>query len=87
MLFMLMGWECLWTAATIEPIVHPSGDILAWRAMVEWYWQGKAKNSEKICPSATLSTTNLTWTDLGMNPSICNEKLVAKCLSDGVANK
>jgi hypothetical protein len=28
-------------------------------------WQGKLKYSEKTCPSATLSTTNHTWPDLG----------------------
>jgi hypothetical protein len=28
-------------------------------------FQGKPKYSEKTCPSATLSTTNPTWPDLG----------------------
>jgi hypothetical protein len=28
-------------------------------------WQRKPKYSEKTCPSATLSTTNPTWPDLG----------------------
>jgi hypothetical protein len=32
---------CLWTAATNGPIVHPPGDIWAWRTMVEWHWQRK----------------------------------------------
>jgi hypothetical protein len=31
-------------------------------------WQGKSKYSEKTCPSATLSTTNPTWLDPGLNP-------------------
>jgi hypothetical protein len=30
------------TAATNVPIIHPPGDIWAWRTMVEWYRQGKA---------------------------------------------
>jgi hypothetical protein len=31
---------------------------------VEWYWQGKTEKLRgKNCPSATLSTTNPTWTD------------------------
>jgi hypothetical protein len=34
---------------------------------VEWHWQGKSKNSEKTCPSATLFTTNPTWIDPGAN--------------------
>jgi hypothetical protein len=28
----------------------------------------KLEYSEKNCPCATLSTTNLTWTDLELNP-------------------
>jgi hypothetical protein len=31
-------------------------------------WQGKPKYLEIICPSATLSTTNPIWHDLGWNP-------------------
>jgi hypothetical protein len=30
----MMGWDCLITAATNGPIVHPPGDMWAWRAMV-----------------------------------------------------
>jgi hypothetical protein len=29
-----MGWNCLRTTATNGPIVHPPGDMWAWRAMV-----------------------------------------------------
>jgi hypothetical protein len=39
--------QCLWTAATNGPIIHSPGDLWAWGAMVEWYWWGKLKNSEK----------------------------------------
>jgi hypothetical protein len=57
--------RCLWTAATSSPIVRPS-DIRVWRTVVEWYWQGKTEeNREKPIPSATLSTTNPTWTNPG----------------------
>lgn len=28
----------------------------------------------KICPNATFSTTNSTWTDLGLNPGLRSEK-------------
>jgi hypothetical protein len=32
----------------------------------------------KTCPSAILSTTNPTWTGLGLNLGLCGGKLVAK---------
>jgi hypothetical protein len=35
MMIMSMGWDCLWTAATNRPIVHPQGDIWAWRTVVD----------------------------------------------------
>jgi hypothetical protein len=35
-------------------------------APVEWNWQGKIEVlGEKTCPSATLSTTNPTWSNPG----------------------
>jgi hypothetical protein len=40
---------------------------------MEWYWHGK-KDLEKSCPSATLHITNLTWTDLGRNPGLQDER-------------
>jgi hypothetical protein len=40
-------------------------------APVEWNWQGKTDVlGEKTCPSATLSTTNPTYTYLGPNPGL-----------------
>jgi hypothetical protein len=43
------------------------GWLWGWR---NWWneWQGKPKYSEKTCPDATLSTTNPTWPDPGLNP-------------------
>ena len=39
----------------------------------------------KICPSATLTTTNLTWTDPGLNPGLRGERLATNRLSHGTA--
>jgi hypothetical protein len=36
--------------------------------------RGKPKNSEKNLPSASLSTTNPTWTDLGANKGLRGER-------------
>jgi hypothetical protein len=77
---------CLWTAATSGPIVHLPDDIWAWSVMVEWYWQGKIKElREKTCPSATLSTTNPAWIDLGAKSVLHGERLATNLLSHGTA--
>jgi hypothetical protein len=39
----------------------------------------------KTCPSATLSTTNPTWTEPGSNPGLCDERLVTNSLRHGTA--
>jgi hypothetical protein len=45
----------------------------------------KPKHSGKICPSATLSTTNPTWTDPGSNPGLLYERPATNRLSHGTA--
>lgn len=52
------GWDCLWTASTSRPFVHPPDDRPTYMSMVEWYWQVNPMNSEKSCLSVTFSTTN-----------------------------
>ena len=39
----------------------------------------------KTCPSATLSTTNPTWTDRGSNPGLRGERPATNRLSHGTA--
>jgi hypothetical protein len=39
----------------------------------------------KTCPSATLSTTNPTWTDRGSNPCLRGERPATNRLSHGTA--
>jgi hypothetical protein len=48
-------------------------------------WQGKPKYSEKSCPSATLSTTNPTWLDPGLNSGRRGGKPATNRLSYGAA--
>jgi hypothetical protein len=58
------------------------GWLWGWR-IIRWNedWQGKPKHSEKTCPSATLSTTNPTWTDPGSNPARRGGKSATNSLS------
>jgi hypothetical protein len=52
------------------------------RAPMEWNWQGKTEVlGEKTCLSATLPTTNPTWTDLGSNPGLRGERPATNRLS------
>jgi hypothetical protein len=67
--FSYSGWgetESTWYIGHSWPIV-PAPDDRWWVRSSRWNenWQGKPKYSEKTCPSATLSTTNPTWPDLG----------------------
>jgi hypothetical protein len=59
-----------------------------WWLWSNWWtedWQGKPKDSEKTYPSATLSTTNPTWSDPGSNPGRRVRKPAAKRLTCGTA--
>jgi hypothetical protein len=47
---------------------------------------GDRRTLRKTCPSATLSTTNPTWTDLGANPGLRGEKMATDRLSYGTAS-
>jgi hypothetical protein len=72
--------------ATNWPIV-PAPDDRWWVRSSRWNEnrQGKPKYLEKICPSATLSTTNPTWLDLGSNPDRRGGKPATNRLSYGSA--
>jgi hypothetical protein len=63
----------------------PDGKWWVWSGGWNENWQGKPKYSEKTCPSATLSTTNPTWPDLGSNPGRRGGKLATNRLSYGAA--
>jgi hypothetical protein len=40
---------------------------------------------ENPCPSVTLSTANLNWTDRMLNPALLGERPVTKPQSEGIA--
>jgi hypothetical protein len=91
--FFLVSWDGvrlspLGTSATNSPTVPaPRDKWWWWMWSTRWNenWQGKLKYSEKICPSATLSTTNPTWPDLGANPGPRGGKTATNRLSYGTA--
>jgi hypothetical protein len=62
------------------------GWLWGWR-IFRWNedWQGKPKHSEKTCPSATLSTTNPTWPDPGLNSGLRGGKPETNRLIYGAA--
>jgi hypothetical protein len=70
------------------------GHLLAYRTCPGWLWgwriwwnewQGKPKYSEKSCPGATLSTTNPTWPDPGLNAGRRGGKPATNRFSYGAA--
>jgi hypothetical protein len=83
------GWgetESTWYVGHCWPIVPAPDD--RWWLWNSWWnedWQGKPKYSQKTCPSATLSTTNPTWPDLGSNPVRRGGKPATNRLSFGTA--
>jgi hypothetical protein len=54
--------------------------LVQWRSV----WESEMY-SEKTCPSATLSTTNLTWLDRALNPGRRGGKPATNRLSYGAA--
>jgi hypothetical protein len=53
---------------------------------VEWNLRGKIEVLGEKSFSATLSTTNPTWTDPGSNPGLCGERPATNHRSHGTAN-
>jgi hypothetical protein len=64
-----VGWDLspLGTSVIIWPILPAPNDRWVWSIWLNENWQGKPKYFEKTCPSAILSTTNPTWSDLRSN--------------------
>jgi hypothetical protein len=76
----------LWTAATNGPIVYPPRWYMSVDSHGEMILTEDTRNiRRKFCSSATLSTTNLTWTDPGANPDFRGERPATNRLSHGMA--
>jgi hypothetical protein len=54
---------------------------------MEHRWNEIESTRRNNCPSATLSTTNFTWTDSGSNPGLRVERPVTNHLSHGTAKE
>jgi hypothetical protein len=68
--FFSVGWDYnseLWPPTNL--LFFPP-DIWEWRPWWNDTDRGKPKKSMKICPSATLSTSNPAWNDPGANPGL-----------------
>jgi hypothetical protein len=86
----VFSWRCggsstqAWMPAYVSILRIPQ---MIWvrRATVEWYWQGKPKNSEKNLSHCHFSTTNPTWIDPGANPGLLGERSATNDLSHGTA--
>jgi hypothetical protein len=82
------GWDWIsWYCCHYWPIV-PAPDDGWWWLWRNWWnedWEGKRKQSDKTCPSATLSTTNSTWLVPGLNPGRRGGKPATNRLSYGAA--
>jgi hypothetical protein len=55
---------------------------------IEHWWNYTDRENQitqgKTCHSATLSTTSPTYTDLGLSPGLCTERLVTNHLRHGI---
>jgi hypothetical protein len=83
LVFSSLGWG---TSTSDWPTV-PAPDDRWWVWSSRWNenWQGKPKYCEKTCPSATMSTRNPTWPDLGSNPGRRGGKPAPNSLNYGTA--
>jgi hypothetical protein len=81
------GWSPNWVHSAHRPLtglLYLPRVIVKMESLVEWM-TGETEHSEKTCADATLSTTNLTWPDPGLNPGRRGGKPATNCFSYGAA--
>jgi hypothetical protein len=87
--------RCYGRTTALRLFVHPmmkmkmSSFLYQALQVMEHQWnkidRGKPITRRKPCPSATLSTTNPTWTDPGSNPGFHSGRPATNRLSHGTA--
>jgi hypothetical protein len=81
---MSMGWDFVFEMRPPMDLLFLPQVIYEYWMCMEWYWQGKTGElKRKTCPSATLSTTDPTWTDLGL----CCETMATNPVIHGMAGQ
>jgi hypothetical protein len=66
--FLRFGWDWVHLVPRLLNDVSTPDDKWVWSSRWSKNWQGKPEYLGETCPSATLSTKYLTWTDLRSNP-------------------
>jgi hypothetical protein len=83
--------RCYGRTAALRLTVQPCGEdgFFPFFQVMEHRWnesdRGNQSTRGKTCPSATLSTTNPTWTDPWSNPGLLGERPVINRLGHGTA--
>jgi hypothetical protein len=79
--------ETVLYAATSGPVIYPPDDVNM-ESHSEMILTGENRRTcRETCLSATLSTTNPTWSDSGANPDLHSEGLATNHLHCGLAPK
>jgi hypothetical protein len=73
----------LWNATTNGHVVHHASDIWVSSATMEWYWEGKLKNSEEN--QSQCHFVHHMWIDVGANQGSAVKRPATNSLSNGTA--
>ena len=73
--------HCFWKVPGLSPFVLPSRATCKLRWVWNYINKGKPKYAEKNLSQCRLSTTNLTWTEVGLNSGPRRQRPANNCLS------